>query len=133
MEWWRRGGVLALAVGLAACGGVTGRSEVQGEEPVVVATPTPDAAPVRSRVRTVVHRSPAEAARAAQRTHEVVKTLMAETTLDSSGVQVETDEAAQAVILRGTVPSTRQRELAGRLARDSAPGYTVRNELGIVG
>lgn len=89
--------------------------EVQGLPP----SPVPEPATVE------------EAARAAQRTHEVTRALMAETTLDATHVDVITHEAGKAIVLRGSVPSTLQRDLAEQLARNEAPGYSVRNELAI--
>jgi osmotically-inducible protein OsmY len=116
----------ACVVPLAGCGERDERSSVQVDEVSAnesARPPRPPASPVPE-PHTVE-----EAARAAQRTHEVTRALMAETTLDATYVDVITHEAGRTVFLRGVVPSTRQRELAERLARGQASDYAIRNEL----
>jgi hypothetical protein len=120
--------VLLGGVLLAACGEGK-RSEVEVEQ---VSADDGGAAPLRRpppEVAVTPARNGEETARAVDRTHAVMSALMAETTLDSSGLRVATDEPLKQVLLVGQVPSARQRELAEQLARARAPGYEVRNGL----
>ena len=75
----------------------------------------------------------ATAAEAATITATVKSALMADASVDSSHVNVDTDAASRVVTLRGSVPNDIQRAAAERLARDKAPGYRVVNELRIAG
>jgi osmotically-inducible protein OsmY len=109
----------------AACTAGGERSTIEVED-VSAAEPPPPAAPPSP---VPPPRTVEEAARAARRTHDVVSALMAETTLDANAIEVASDEAGGVVVLRGSVPSTLQRELAERLARQNAGGYEVRTEL----
>ena len=120
--------VLLCGVLLAACGEGK-RSEVEVEQ---VSADDRVAGPLRlppPEVAVTATRNPEEAARAVAQTHAVMSALMAETSLDSSGLRVATDEPLKQVLLVGRVPSARQRALAEELARGKAPGYEVRNGL----
>jgi osmotically-inducible protein OsmY len=118
--------VAALCAGLAACGPGE-RSTVEVEE--VSADGARSARPPVPAPRVSAPRNAEETARAVDQTHEVVSALMAEITIDASDLRVATDEPLKQVVLAGRVPSTRQRDLAERLARENAPGYSVKNEL----
>jgi hypothetical protein len=119
---------LLLGAALVACGEGK-RSDVEVEQ---VSADDRVAAPLRvppPEVTVTAARNAEEAARAVAQTHAVMSALMAETTLDSSGLRVATDEPLKQVLLVGRVPSARQRALAEQLARDKAPGYELKNGL----
>lgn len=73
------------------------------------------------------------AAAASTTTGSVKSALMADRSVDSSNVDVDTDAARRVVTLRGSVPSAAQRVAAERIARAKASGYEVVNDLRIVG
>jgi hypothetical protein len=51
--------------------------------------------------------------------------------IDVSDVDVDTDQVARRVRLKGRVSSAGAREKVVDLAREAAPGYTIDNELTI--
>lgn len=74
----------------------------------------------------------ASKAGAATETIDVKAALMADTTVDASGINVDTFAETRTVVLRGTVTSDVQKEAAGRIARTEAEGYKVDNQLIVV-
>ena len=54
---------------------------------------------------------------------------MAAKGIDASHIEVDTDANTRTVTLKGTVPTAAQRTAAERVARQDAPGYTIRNLL----
>lgn len=60
---------------------------------------------------------------------EVKASLMADRRVDASRVHVEADEERRVLILRGTVPSAAQKEVAGSIASGKAADYRVQNLL----
>lgn len=60
---------------------------------------------------------------------DVKTSLMADTTIDSTDVRVEGDNAGKVIYLRGSVPTPDQRQAAERVAKIKAAGYRVINEL----
>ena len=65
----------------------------------------------------------------AAETGQVKTALLANTELDASNINVDTDEAKKTVTLKGTVPAESHKKLAGSIATEKATGYTVINEL----
>ncbi len=60
---------------------------------------------------------------------DVKTSLMADTTIDSARIRVESDNASRTIYLRGQVGTADQRSAAERVANIKAAGYTVKNEL----
>ncbi len=71
----------------------------------------------------------AHAGSAAVQTAEVKTALIADSRVDAAGINVDTDDQAKTVTLRGHVPSAAQKLAAGQIAHDKAEGYEVRNDL----
>jgi osmotically-inducible protein OsmY len=69
------------------------------------------------------------AAHAAKQTLDVKTALMADSSVDASHIDVDTDEGTKTVTLKGRVPTAAQKATAERIARDKAEGYKVRNNL----
>jgi hypothetical protein len=65
------------------------------------------------------------------RTGAVKAALLQDTSIDVSDVDVDTDQVARRVTLKGRVRSAAVREKVIELARGAAPGYTIDNELTI--
>jgi len=66
---------------------------------------------------------------AAAETADVKMALMADTTIDASDVNVDTNKDTKTVTLNGSVKSEAQRARAEVVAREKAPGHTVVNNL----
>lgn len=66
---------------------------------------------------------------AAVETMDVKAKLMADETVDSSNINVDTFAETRTVVLRGTVPTEAQKKAAERIARNEAEGYKVDNQL----
>jgi len=60
---------------------------------------------------------------------DVKMALMADPNLDSSGINVDADEATKTIHLKGRVPTAAQKAAAERIARDKARGYRIHNVL----
>jgi len=65
------------------------------------------------------------------RTGAVKAALLQDTSIDVSDVDVDTDQVARRVTLKGRVHSAAVRDKVIDLAREAAPGYTINNELTI--
>ena len=66
---------------------------------------------------------------AAKQTLDVKTALIADSSIDASKIDVDTDENTKTVTLKGTVATAAQKATAERIAKDKAAGYTVRNTL----
>ena len=66
---------------------------------------------------------------AAAETADVKMALMADSTIDASDVNVDTNKDTKTVTLNGSVRSEMQKSRAEAIAKDKAPGYTVVNNL----
>ena len=66
---------------------------------------------------------------AKKQTVDVKTALMADTSIDASHIDVDTNADTKTVTLKGTVPSAAQKAAAERVAREHAEGYAVRNQL----
>jgi len=71
-----------------------------------------------------------QVAGAAAQTAKVQAALVADSKVDATGINVDTDADAKTITLKGHVPSKAQKAAAERIAVEKAsPGYTVHNEL----
>ncbi len=66
---------------------------------------------------------------AGKQTLDVKTALMADTAIDASRIDVDTDEKTKTVTLKGSVPNAAQKASAERIAKAKAEGYKVRNML----
>lgn len=73
-----------------------------------------------------------KAADAAVETMDVKMALSADTRVDASHINVDTDHVTKTVTLRGRVPSAAQKSFAEEIARTRAAGYMVQNALVVV-
>jgi predicted small secreted protein len=71
----------------------------------------------------------APATHAAKQTLDVKTALMADSSVDASHIDVDTDDGTKTVTLKGSVPTAAQKATAERIARNKAAGYKVRNNL----
>jgi osmotically-inducible protein OsmY len=66
---------------------------------------------------------------AATETLDVKAALMADSTVDASDINVDTYHETKTVVLKGSVPTSAQKEAAGRIAAREAEGYKIDNQL----
>ncbi|HUP38975.1 MAG TPA: BON domain-containing protein [Vicinamibacterales bacterium] len=99
--------VFVLAVGVAGCA-----QTAQG----VVTDTKQNASTVRGAVETL----------------DVKTALIADKTIDSGAIDVDTFQDKKVVVLRGSVPTEAQKARAEQIARNNATGYTVENRLAVV-
>jgi osmotically-inducible protein OsmY len=71
----------------------------------------------------------AQAVRGAAETVDVKTAIIADKTIDSGAIDVDTYQDKKVVVLRGTVPTEAQKAKAEQIARENAKGYTVENRL----
>lgn len=71
----------------------------------------------------------ARMADAAQQTAQIKAELMADASIDSTTIDVETDADTRTVVLKGHVRSATEKASAGRIALAKAPGYVIDNRL----
>ena len=71
----------------------------------------------------------AEAVRGAAETVDVKTAIIADKTIDSGAIDVDTYQEKKLVVLRGSVPTEAQKQRAEQIAKDNAKGYTVENRL----
>jgi BON domain len=65
------------------------------------------------------------------RTGAVKAALLQDSSIDVSDVDVDTDQVARRITLKGRVRSAAVRDKVVSITRDTAPGYTIDNELSI--
>jgi osmotically-inducible protein OsmY len=70
-----------------------------------------------------------KAADAAVETMDVKVALSADSRVDASDINVDTDHVTKTVTLRGRVPNAEQKTLAEDIAKAKATGYAVSNQL----
>ncbi len=68
---------------------------------------------------------------AAMETAQIKTALVADTRVDAGDIDVDTNKDTKTVVLKGTVPTAAMKKLAGEVARDKAPGFSVVNNLTI--
>lgn len=71
----------------------------------------------------------AEKTAAGVETMDVKAALIADGRVDAAGINVDTIAATKTVVLKGSVPTAEQRQVAEAIARDQAKGYTITNNL----
>jgi osmotically-inducible protein OsmY len=74
----------------------------------------------------------ASAVRGAMETVDVKSAIIADKTIDSGAIDVDTYQDKKLVVLRGSVPTDAQKARAEQIARDNAKGYTIENKLAVV-
>lgn len=74
----------------------------------------------------------ADAAGAAMETMDVKAALIADDTVEADDINVDTNRETKTVVLKGSVPTTAQKDEAEAIARRQAPGYTIDNQLRVV-
>ena len=72
------------------------------------------------------------AVRGAVETLDVKTAIVADKTIDSGAIDVDTFQDKKLVVLRGSVPTDAQKAKAEQIARNNATGYTVENRLAVV-
>lgn len=72
-----------------------------------------------------------ERAAGAAETFDVKTSLIGDGRVDASHIDVDTISETKTVILRGSVPTRKQRSLAGDIAKREARGYRIDNQLSI--
>jgi osmotically-inducible protein OsmY len=74
----------------------------------------------------------ASAVRGGLETVDVKSALIADKTIDSGAIDVDTYQDKKVVVLRGSVPTEAQKQKAGMIAKDNAKSYTIDNQLAVV-
>jgi osmotically-inducible protein OsmY len=69
------------------------------------------------------------AVRGGLETIDVKTAIIADKTIDSGAIDVDTYQDKKVVVLRGSVPTEAQKQKAEQIARDNAKGYTIENRL----
>jgi osmotically-inducible protein OsmY len=72
------------------------------------------------------------AVRGGLETVDVKTAIIADKTIDSGAIDVDTYQDKKLVVLRGSVPTEAQKAKAEQIARDNAKGYTIENKLAVV-
>ncbi len=72
-----------------------------------------------------------ETAAAAIRGVDVKATLMADPSIDATGIDMDADARTRTITLNGYVPSYAERDMAAIVAAAQAPGYRVQNRLAV--
>jgi predicted small secreted protein len=74
----------------------------------------------------------ASAVRGGLETVDVKSAIIADKTIDSGAIDVDTFQDKKLVVLRGSVPTEAQKARAEEIARKNATGYKVDNRLAVV-
>ena len=74
----------------------------------------------------------AAAVRGGLETLDVKTAIIADKTIDSGAIDVDTFQDKKLVVIRGSVPTEAQKAKAEEIARKNATGYTVENRLAVV-
>jgi predicted small secreted protein len=74
----------------------------------------------------------ASAVRGAVETVDVKTAIIADKTIDSGAIDVDTYQDKKVVVLRGSVPTEEQKRKAEMIAKDNAKSYTIDNQLAVV-
>jgi osmotically-inducible protein OsmY len=69
------------------------------------------------------------AVRGGLETVDVKTAIIADKTIDSGAIDVDTYQDKKVVVLRGSVPTEAQKQKAEQIARENAKGYTIDNRL----
>lgn len=71
----------------------------------------------------------ASAVRGGMETVDVKTAIIADKSIDSGAIDVDTFQDKKLVVLRGSVPSEAQKQKAEQIARENATGYRIENRL----
>ena len=71
----------------------------------------------------------ASAVRGGLETVDVKTAIIADKSIDSGAIDVDTYQDKKVVVLRGSVPTEAQKQKAEQIARENATGYRVENRL----
>ena len=69
------------------------------------------------------------AVRGGLETVDVKTAIIADKSIDSGAIDVDTYQEKKLVVLRGSVPTEAQKQKAEQIARENAKGYTIENRL----
>jgi osmotically-inducible protein OsmY len=72
------------------------------------------------------------AVRGGLETIDVKSAIIADKTIDSGAIDVDTYQDTKTVVLRGSVPTEAQKMKAEQIARENAKGYKIENRLAVV-
>ncbi|MGD9902153.1 MAG: BON domain-containing protein [Vicinamibacterales bacterium] len=78
-------------------------------------------------------REAASAVDAAMETMDVKTALMRDDRVDAGDINVDTNHDTRTVVLKGSVPTSAQRDTAEEIARTQAVGYRIDNQLTVRG
>ena len=123
--YWGTIGVILVSLAAFGCEN-TGAAKQEGRE---AAADAKDAANKTADKAGEVAGQAGDAISAAKQTFDVKAALTADTTIDASHIDVDTNHDTKTVTLRGSVPTADQKAAAERVARDKAEGYTISNQL----
>ena len=65
-------------------------------------------------------------------TVDVKTAIIADKTIDSGAIDVDTYQDKKLVVLRGSVPTEAQKQKAGQIAQSNASSYKIDNQLAVV-
>jgi osmotically-inducible protein OsmY len=65
-------------------------------------------------------------------TLDVKTAIIADKTIDSGAIDVDTFQDKKIIVLRGSVPTAAQKAKAEQIAHQNAEGYTIDNRLAVV-
>ena len=65
-------------------------------------------------------------------TVDVKTAIIADKTIDSGAIDVDTYQDKKLVVLRGSVPTEAQKQKAGMIAQQNASSYKIDNQLAVV-
>ncbi len=77
-------------------------------------------------------KSNTSAVRGGIETVDVKTAIIADKTIDSGAIDVDTYQDRKLVVLRGSVPTEAQKQKAGKIAQDNASSYKIDNQLAVV-
>ena len=125
-------GAIAIAALAAGCSGQAGRtdSEAARDGTRVAGEARDSVKDTGSAIGEAVMEG-GRAADAAVETMDVKTALIADSRIDSGGINVDTDHVTKTVTLKGHVPNAAQRTFAEEVAVKMAVGYRVENKLTI--
>jgi osmotically-inducible protein OsmY len=123
--WFGTLGAVTLALVTYGCED-TGKAKEETRE---AADATADAAGRAADKAGDAAREAGDAVHAGKQTFDVKAALTADTTIDASHIDVDTNGDTRTVTLKGTVPTAAQKAEAERIAKEKAEGYTVVNQL----
>jgi osmotically-inducible protein OsmY len=123
--YWSTIGVILLSIATFGCEN-TGAAKQEGRE---AADQAKDAVNTAADKAGEVAAEAGSAISAAKQTFDVKAALTADTTIDASHIDVDTNHDTRTVTLSGYVPSAEHKAAAERIARDKAEGYNISNNL----